>query len=458
MSACIGSHWETYPPLDEQSPRVFFYALDAIPYDLVRELTDPALGDETLFQDFTRPVPLISSFPATSSLAFSGILEPFDLEKSPGYEAKFFDRDRNEIRGGGLFSYHKIRFGWREFFTWKYNDPIKRAFASARPIQGGVREVEWVLGQFTRSEERVFHGYSALTDAIAHLEGPEGLIPVLRALDAGLRKLHEMNPQEPFYTVIYSDHGIAGGEPLSNVRSDVQEALETSGFQISDHLHRRDDAVMVPFGLVSSFEIYVRRGLGEQVARLVAPVPGVEVCVARERGTMAEWRVVSAAGEAVIARRPGTNQWTYRVEDGDPLGYGPLLEELRRRAGDTEREWFPDTWWFEVSHDHRLPDALYRLSRTFNLVENTASVACSVAPGHMYGAAVTDLLARLTGSRLRWTHGALTAESSYGFLLTDLPGWEPPEALRFDRALAEFAQMSREPELQKAMVSGKGTP
>lgn len=440
LAACIGRHWETFPPLPEDHPRLFFFALDAIPHGLVEELTDPARGEDALFQGFTRPVPLISSFPATSSLAFSGILEPFDLPKSPGYEAKFFDRSENSIRGGGLFSYSKIPFGWREFFTWNYNDPVKRALASARPVKGAVREVEWVLARFAQSDKDVFHGYSALTDAVAHLEGPEGLIPALTAVDRGLRDLRRDNPGRSFHAVIYSDHGIAGGQPLANVRADVQAALEQSGFRVTDRLRRRDDAVMVPFGLVSSFEIYVRRGRGADAARIAGRVEGVEVCVAREPGTQAEWRVAGAGGEAVIARRYGSDLWTYRVETGDPLGYSPLLEELSRRSGNPDREWFPDAEWFEVSHDHRLPDALYRLSRTFNLVRNTASAACSVEPGHMYGSGLTEMLARVSGGRLEWTHGALTAASSNGFLLTDVPGWQPPEALRFDRALADFAQ------------------
>lgn len=442
LAACIGRHWETFPPLRENHPRLLFFALDAVPYGLVEELTDPTREDGPLFEGFSRPVPVISSFPSSTSLAFSGILEPFDLPKSPGYEAKFFDRDANAIRGGGLRSYHKIPFGWREFFTWNYNAPIKRALASARPVKGAVREVEWVLGQFAQSDEKVFHGYSALTDAVAHLAGPEGLIPALTTLDEGIAKLRRENPDKPFHAVIYSDHGVDGGEPLDNVREDVEAALEAAGFRLAEHLRRRDDVVMVPFGLVSSFEVYAKRGRGADVARVVGVVEGVELCVAREPGAEAEWRVVGASGEAVVARRIGSRSWTYRVETGDPLGYAPLLDQLRQDAGDPERSWFPDDAWFEVSHDHRFPDALYRLSRTFDLVQNTASVACSVGDGHMYGAGITDFLARVSGGRLRWTHGALTATASNGFLLTDLPGWRPPEALRFDRALAEFARDS----------------
>ena len=43
----------------------------------------------------------------------------------------------------------------------------------------------------------------------------------------------------------------------------------------------------------------------------------------------------------------------------------------------------------------------------FDLVENPASILCSTAPGWMFGARKTDRASRLTGGRLRWTHGAL---------------------------------------------------
>lgn len=463
LVGCIGHRWEVFPPLTEDHPRILFFALDAVPFDLVERLTDPALGDDRLFAGYSRPTPLVSSFPATSSLAFTGLLEPFELERPPGYEAKFFDRDANRIRGGGLVSYRKISFGWREFFTWRYGDPVKRALASARPVKGAVREVEWGLARFAEADDPEFHAYSALTDAVAHLEGPEGLIPALRALDAGIHRLRTQNPERKFHAVIYSDHGIAGGEPLDNVREPVQQALTAAGFTLSSRLLTRRDAVMVPFGLVSSFEVYVQHGRGEEVARILGPVPGVDLCVARQSNGAGEppWHenryvVAGDAGQALLLRRsmpgatasaPQRTLWAYRPQEGaDPLAYQSVVETLEERAARESEHlelpagWYPDTWWLEASADHLYPDAPYRLASTFDLVTHTASTVCSVAPGHMYGAWTTDLAARLSGGRLEWTHGALTRQSSLGFLLTDLPGWQAPEVMRFDEALDPFVE------------------
>ena len=93
--------------------------------------------------------------------------------------------------------------------------------------------------------------------------------------------------------------------------------------------------------------------------------------------------------------------------------------------------------------DHRYPDALHRLAASFELVNNPASVTCSVAPGSLYGARRTALAARLSIGHLRRTHGALDRTATLGFLMSDLPGWKAPKAVPFDAALAPFAHAGR---------------
>lgn len=432
---------------ETREPRLLFFALDAVPYDLLAELTDPALGDEALFSGYSRPVPLISSFPATSSVAFAGILEPFGLPPAPGYEAKHFNREANEVQGGTLGSYRDLPTSWRDFFTWRYADPIPRAFATATPVRSSVREVRWVLERFVESEEAVFHGYVAMTDGAAHLEGPESLAATMEVLDREIERIRREHPEMEFHAVIYSDHGISGGEKLVNVREGVEAALAAAGYRLTGRLETGRDVVMVPFGLVSSFEAYAPPGDGPGLARTLARSPGVDLCVARlEPGS--SWLVAGGdgEGEAVVERRRegGTSLWRYRSADGeaggDPLGYLPVLERFHEEIGFSETAWLPDDVWFSLTWDHLYPDALYRLARTFDLVLHPASAVCSVEPGYMYGAAITDWAARLTTGHLRWTHGALHAPSSYGFLLTDVPGWQPPPALRFDRALIDFLE------------------
>ncbi len=53
----------------------------------------------------------------------------------------------------------------------------------------------------------------------------------------------------------------------------------------------------------------------------------------------------------------------------------------------------------------------------------------------MYGAAYTVFGSRISTGRLRWTHGSMPREPSLGFVMSDVPGWQAPDAVRFDQAL-----------------------
>jgi adenosylhomocysteine nucleosidase len=451
-TACSGYRSTPYPPpaagaleAPAAEPRWLFFALDAVPFRVMAGWTDPALGDDALFRGFAGPVPVISSFPSTSSVAFTGLLEPFGMPPAVGYEAVSFNRETNEVEGYGFKSYKELPYSWRDFFTWRYGKPFSRAVATATPVRSSLKEVRWVLERFLASDEPVFHGYVAMTDGAAHLEGPEGLRRTMEVLDHEIRRLRRERPDMPFHAVIYSDHGIdgaMGGPPLVNVRKPVSEALEAAGFRRRKTLEEPRDVVLVPFGLVSSFEIYGHPGDGPELARVAATVPGVDLCTAPlGEEPDAGWLVVGSEGEARFSReeRGGVAGWVYGPvegpDGGDPLGYLEL----------SNGGWLSDAAWLDWTATHRYPDALHRIARAFDLVEHPASVVCSVDDGHMYGAWTGEWSARLTVGRLRWTHGALTAGATLGFLLTDAPGWEPPAALRFDEALEDFAGKYRSP-------------
>ncbi len=425
-----------------EPPRQLFIALDSVPYELVRDLADPARGEEALFQGFRGPVPLISTFPSTTSVALGGMLAPFGLERSPGYEARFFDWQKRRVRGGGPVSYARIHFPWREFFDWNRKGPVGSAFEALRPIKAGIKRLERALDEFAVSDQERYYIYIAATDVGAHMRGPQALGALLAALDRRLQELHG-RPGPPFVTVVFSDHGIAGGEPLVNVWRGLKRAVTGAGFRVTRRLRRPQDIVLTPFGLVSSFEVYVHEEVEPRVAEVLAGVPGVDLCVLADAGG---WRVVSSRGTAAVRYRPGAEggKWSYEPLTGDPLGLAPgAAPSSTGPSGPDGAGWRSDADWLAATLETEYPDALHRLARAFDLVLNPASLLCSLAPGYMYGAPGTEYLARIGGGRLRWTHGALSRDESLGFLLSDAPGWDPPPAARFDRALVPFAGDAR---------------
>lgn len=414
-----------------QSPRTLFVLLDAVPFSIVEELTDPEGGDGALFPGFKPPVPLISTFPSSTSVAAVGILEPFGMRHSPGYEARFFDRSQRRVRGGGAISYFRIDFPWREFFDWSRKGVARSAFAALWPVRASISRLDEAVERFFRSDAREFFVYIETTDTAAHLQSPASLVRVFRALDLALREARRRHPEVDYRVVLFSDHGIAGGVPLENTFRPAQEALEAAGFSLSRRVESPRDVALTPFGLVSSFEAYTEREAAPRVAEALAGVEGVDLCVHRDRGG---WVIESRRGRAIVRSLEGL--WSYDAETGDPLAYEPVVERLAARAGGTRA--FPDDWWLDATGTHHYPDALFRVARAFEIVENPASVLCSLEPGFMYGLVTTSLGARLANGPLRWTHGALFREASWGFLMSDDPDWRAKSPLRFSRALAPF--------------------
>jgi hypothetical protein len=371
------------------------------------------------------PVPLISSFPSTTSIAFGGILGPLGLGSAPGYEARFFDWRRRKVRGGMMFSYFRIPFEWRDFFDWNRKSPARRAFAALRPAKTTRNWFAAALEAFQRSEQPVFLVYNGATDSLAHLEGPQAFEAVLWELGG---MIAEARRRRPFRLVLLSDHGLAGGEPLRNVFKPVKQALREAGFRYRRRLADPRDVVLTFFNDTATTEIYTMPGMEAQVARAVVAVEGVDLCVRR---SPAGWVVADDAGEAVFRRRvgPAGRQWAYHAGSSDPLGYSDVANGI----------WRDDRWWLESTVEHRFPDALHRVARAFDLVDNPASVICSTGEGEMFGARKTERAAGLTGSRLRWTHGSLERRATLGFLMADDPRLPLDGPVRFDEALVPLA-------------------
>ena len=423
------------------APRTLLIAVDAVPYGVVAQLTDPALGERALFKGFKRPSAVITTFPSDTHVAWAGLLAPLGVHKSHGYQPRYFDNASREVEGG--LSLIETPAPWEAFFDWRLEGVLHTAVAYGWPRTFSLSELHQGLEAFVKSDKPLFAMYIVSTDGVAHIRGLGALTDFLVELDASLMALRRDYPEMPFHTVMISDHGVAGGEALSNVWPTLQDAMGKAGLRVSEQLRDKSDAVFVPYGLLSSFVIHTWPGRESAVARLAVAVPGVDLCVTQNA---MGWEVHSGRGSARISMRPTETeaQWAYQPVSGDPLVYAPVLAQLRQRAGVAGQEWFPDSWWFAASKNELYPDALYRLAGSFHAVENAASVVCSVSPGHMFGALKTEYVARSTIGRLKWTHGALQRDASRGFVLSDLPQWNAPDAVRFDQALAPIANLQKQ--------------
>ncbi len=420
----------------EARPRVLLLGIDAIRYDVIAPLTDPALGERAIFKGMHGPVAVLSTFPSDSYLAWTGLLRPLGVRTALGYETCYYSRAEQRLRG--CFSLARIPSPWQDWFDWRLVGLARKGIAYGWPRSYALAEVDRGFEAFLASDSRVFSIYIVSTDGLGHVYGPQGQAQFMRELDRRLRALRARSPW-PFWTVMVSDHGVAGGEPLKNTLPGVETALAKAGFRLRSSVEQPGDVVIIKYGLLSSFVVYSAKSQALEIGRLLVSVPGVDVCVAPQRGG---WWVLSARGEALIGKRVGRPEavWRYEAMIGDPLGYAPVLARLRTRAGDAEAQWFPESWWLEASKHEFYPDALYRIADGFTLIENPAELVCSSSPGYMFGALLTEYAALPTIGPLRWTHGALFGEANVGMLLTDVPGWPQADVVRYDQALAPLLQ------------------
>jgi len=415
----------------EPSARFLVVVLDAVPFEAALSSTRPADEARRLLSSLRGPVPMVSSFPSSTSVALTGILAGFGLEPSPGYEQKLFDRDQGRVRGGTLGSYGKIRFDWHYFFDWQLRGLFTRSKAYARPLKYNIKEIDRSFAAFEASDKSPYFVYVNSTDASGHGFGPQAFLPTFENIDRQLEALRSRS-EEPIYLVLLSDHGLGGGDTLRNIYPTVRKALKAAGWRPTNKLAKPRDVALTPFGLVSSFEVYTHVGDEPEVARVLVSEPGVDLCAYPDA---ARWVVVDRVGRAIVERRTGQDgdAWAYRIELGDPLDYAAVAERLARgpRSGDFVTE----ARWFEQTIDAAYPDALFRLASAFELVQHPASIVCSVSDGYLYGSKSASFGAKFAAGKLHWTHGALGHDATLGFLMTDFPGWTADGAVRFDTAL-----------------------
>lgn len=416
--------------------RTLFLTLDAVPYSFVEQLERSGAAPE-LFEELGSPRVLISTFPSTTTIALTAAFEPLGLEASPGYEARYFDWNRKKVRGGGIFSYFRIEFPWREFFEWSKKGVARSAVASLRPVKASEQRVQRAVNAFLDSTSPNYFAYIETTDTAAHLRGPDSLVETFRLLGLAIRDARKRSTGD-FRVAVFSDHGIAGGQALENVLPDLRQALRVHGIKEAKKLGSSGRVALTPYGLVSSFEAYADPLIAPRLAEVLSSVEGVALCAYQAGNHVG---VVAADGAATIEQAEG--DWAYNVRSGDPLRYGEFVQNMRLETGSSAaRSWFSDREWFKATRQAEYPDALSRLYGAFDLVKNPATVICSVEPGFMYGARGTQRAARITGGPLRWTHGALFREASNGFLLTDIPVDGCCESIRISDALLPLVSLA----------------
>lgn len=415
-------------------------AVDGVPYDVIRDLKA-----EGRFKSFLDPGRMVSTFPSLTRPSFAKMLRgglPY------GYERLYYDWTERRVKGFSLAEKvliapkeHKDYHPTLDFlgfpgyiayaFPQSFTDAAFKAFKR--------RILAYPGDQFV--------AYMGLTDPIAHVKGEEPLKAFLRDFDSMIEAIQKELPF-PVKVVMFSDHG---NNLRPNARVDLFSPLAAGGFRSADSLKSPEDFVLPENGLVGAAVLYTEPKNAGPMCRILAAVPGVDLCVFREQDRV---RVLGEKGEALIEK--SLDRYRYQSREGDPLLLSTALDRLRSRGLLDENGFARDTDWWEQTKDHEYPDPLHRIwDGLTTLVEHPATILVSFKEGYACGPRIFDkAVAGRSG-----THGGLIRSHTYGFFMTDF--MQSPEFVR-PEMVAEFLEKARQektaflagrPDIPAAMTS-----
>jgi len=414
-------------------PRTLVLALDGMPlraFERARELG--------AFADWPDAVPLVSTFPSVTNVAFTAMFHASGVERSMGYEVQWYDVDRNKILGGTLFGYGDQLNAWRGVFDITGRSMKSKFAVYTGPKAKAKKEFEQARLTALEPQQRTVLAHVGGTDAMIHLRGDDEAIKFLVDLDEHLQELRRLHYEElgsELRLVLLSDHG--------NTRLKVhklgglKKRLRRAGLRDLYNLERKDDVVAATFGIVSYGALYTAPENAEVAARAVVGHPHVDIAAWRSGDVV---HVVSDDGWARIHQREESTRLRYERVKGDPLRLTASLELLAARDLLDADGFALDGDWLEVSATNYFPDAMRRLIEAMEgaYVKNSATVLFSVEPGYAWGWRSAHASANLSGGRLEGTHGGLDRDSTLGFFVSNDPALVPDSAIRAQNALDSF--------------------
>jgi hypothetical protein len=345
----------------------------------------------------------------------------------PGYEELYFDRARNELRGG-----LGARLGFDEEYNVKKNESFLQVFGYKQPsLYSGLvyftthttarQDLENAIQHFDANGLPFAIAYMGTTDGVAHKLGAGSIREILIEIDRLLREFIFAH-RGHLRIVFGSDHG---NNYTPSTRIDLERHLAARGFRLAGRITDSTTVVIPAYGLVGFAACYLDSTRAQAFAESALTISGVDLAVYAADGAA---HVLAAGGRGrarILHDAAGAGgRYRYAADEGDPLDLGAIVAEMAR-AGRVDGDGYAaDADWFAATAGHRYPDAVRRVfAGATNHVENTATVLLSFDEAHFYGSKFFDLVVDLAG-----THGNLAAPSTNGFLMCNYEA--PPATVR----------------------------
>src|SRR3989338_2302584 len=147
---------------------ILFLALDGIAYDLVDRLKSAGY-----FPSFAAPARLISTFPSTTIVGFTGLFESLGCGLPPGYESKYFSIPENRLRGDTYSDYKSLLLPFKDYFNYYRRTLFNKVTMYAFPAMTMRRDVARIREALLERPptDAVQMAYIGGTDGAAHILG-----------------------------------------------------------------------------------------------------------------------------------------------------------------------------------------------------------------------------------------------------------------------------------------------
>lgn len=391
-----------------QERRHLLIILDSVPFSMVEKLWQTGR-----FRGLHPPVPLISTFPATTDVALNAFL---GVGPRPGMEPEYYNGEW--MVSGKIAYWQETKAEWARRMDY-FLDGYAHGYAYLWPRPWFGYELARIKGITDRSRQPLTLSYAMGTSALGAGIGRAGHEFALDMMDRYCRTIMFEHRGRVQITLM-SDHGhdLIAGQWIS-----LPIELGLMGYRLTGWLESPEDVIIPEFGLVTCAGIHTLQP--KRVAEDVVKIEGVELAFYLNEAD--EVVVVGREGQARIAR--SGDRYRYTMDAGDPLELAHVWHSLAEKGLVDADGFVDDEPLFAATATHVFPDPLHRLWHGFHgLIIHTPDVMVSVSDGYYCG-----LLEFAVAVGESSSHGSLTRRSSTGFAMSSagpLPGALRIENLR----------------------------
>jgi hypothetical protein len=393
--------------LDSQTTNHLVLLLDGVPFDLMNEMWDAGY-----FRMFHRPGRMIGPFPAMTDVSFSQI---FQIPPPPGYEAAYFDREKNRLSNGTQVYVSGENEHWVHGVNYRMpflDDAIMYLYP--RHVFREELKRSWAVFDRTRKPHVVL--YLLSTDGLCHMQPRDEVKTYLEMLDTWILRI-VYQERGRLHVTMFADHG---NDFVRCRPAPVEKALKDAGLTLSTSLGKPGQVVVPLFGLINYVAMYTGNAKDQRTAvEAMRRLEAVDVVCYRthDDGTIV---IESGAGRAVIRRREEQTAgqqrigYKYEPQQGDPLQLGAALAKLQeQRKLDVEGFASADDWT-AATVEQIYPDPLRRICECLtDDAGHPSDVIASFREGWYVGDSSLAAWVSMVG-----THGALQSSSAMSFIMS----------------------------------------